>query len=130
MKNENHSLGEELKERRIAVSLTLKKLADLSGISQSHLGRIEQGSRFPSARVLKKISKPLGFNDNEIFYLAGYISASHIETGSNVYQPQQLDPNVAAILAKETIEVQQAMLSILTALKTIANSQLGTKLSN
>jgi len=45
------------------VPLTLRELASASDISASHLGRIEQGNRFPSARILRRIAKPLGFEE-------------------------------------------------------------------
>jgi transcriptional regulator with XRE-family HTH domain len=37
------NLGETLKQRRVMLMLTLQKLGDISGVSQSHLGRIERG---------------------------------------------------------------------------------------
>jgi len=54
--------------------LTLNQLADVSGISRAHLGRIEQGTRAPSPRTLQKIAKPLGLDLNEVLILAGYPS--------------------------------------------------------
>ena len=73
--NDNgQSLGRILKQRRVMIPLTLRRLATASGISPSHLGRVERGERFPSASILRKIAKPLGFEENELFTLAGYLS--------------------------------------------------------
>lgn len=72
----NNDLGEILKERRKSKKLTLKQVADLSGVSMSHLARIERGERFPSGRILRKLAKaePLGFTEVELFRQAGYLS--------------------------------------------------------
>lgn len=94
----------------------------MTGISPSHLGRIEKGERFPSARVLRKIAKPLGFDENDLFTLAGYLSPqppSIAETTAD-YSGGRLDPYVANMLAQEPVEVQRAVTGILTILKSIA----------
>ena len=62
--NNDGYLGRILKQRRTMVPLTLRGLATISGISSSHLGRVERGERFPSALILRKIAKPLGFEEN------------------------------------------------------------------
>ena len=74
MSYNNNDLGKILKQQRITVPLTLQELAAESGVSSSHLGRIERGERFPSARILRKIAKPLGFDEDELFTLAGFLS--------------------------------------------------------
>ena len=70
----NSDLGKIIKQQRIKVPLTLQELAAESRVSSSHLGRIERGERFPSARILRKIAKPLGFDEDELFTLAGFLS--------------------------------------------------------
>ena len=71
---DTNNLGEVLKERRVAKKLTLKQVTDLSGVSTSHLGRIERGERFPSGRILMKLAAPLGFTEVELLRLAGFLS--------------------------------------------------------
>lgn len=70
----NSNLGQVLEQRRKAKRLTLKQLASESGVSVSHLGRIEGGKRFPSARVLRKLAAPLDFTEVELLKLAGFLS--------------------------------------------------------
>lgn len=120
--NNVESLGRIIKEQRIRVPLTLRELADMSGTSSSHLGRIERGERYPSAHVLRRIAKPLGFDEDELFTLAGYLSpqAPAIAESSPHYSSQRLDPFVAKLLAEEPAEVQRAVIGILAILKTIA----------
>jgi len=105
------------------VPLTLQELATTSNVSASHLGRIERGERFPSARILRKIAKPLGFDEDELFTLAGFLSppsSGVAEERYPSYGSRQLDPYVAKILSDEPVEVQRAVIGILTMLKSVA----------
>lgn len=104
--------------------LTLQELADQAHVSPSHLGRIERGERFPSARILRKIAKPLGFEEDELFTLAGYLSPqpSTISEEKPGYSGRRLDPYVARVLAREPIEIQHSIIGILSILKSIAKS--------
>ena len=58
MTDNSNDLGKLLKQRRVMIPLALQELAAASGVSSSHLGRIERGERFPSAHILHKIAKP------------------------------------------------------------------------
>ena len=118
------NLNKILKQRRVMIPLTLRELAAMSGVSMSHLGRIEKGDRFPSASVLRKIAKPLGFEESELFYLAGYLSpsTSGATEESPAYISERLDPYVSKVLSQEPVEVQRAVLAILSVVKSIAQS--------
>jgi len=121
--NSNH-LGRIIKQQRISLSLTLQELATTSGVSASHLGRMERGERFPSAHILQRIAKPLGFEEDELFTLAGYLSPQSpaLAEKSPAYGRDRLDPYVARILAQEPVETQRAVIGLLTMLKSIAKS--------
>ena len=106
------------------MSLTLLELAAKSDVSTSHLGRIERGERFPSARVLRKIARPLGFREDELFTLADFLSPAPTDNAeeNSVYIASQLDPYVARVLGQEPVKVQQAVIKIFTLFKDIAKS--------
>jgi transcriptional regulator with XRE-family HTH domain len=119
----DNKLGKILKQQRISIPLTLQELAATSGVSPSHLGRIERGERFPSARILRRIAKPLGFDEDELFTLAGFLSpqtSGVAEERVSGYGARHLDPYVAKMLAEEPVEVQRAVIGILTMLKSVA----------
>jgi transcriptional regulator with XRE-family HTH domain len=123
MSYNNNDLGRILKQQRVTVPLTLQELSKESGVSSSHLGRIERGERFPSARILRKIAKPLGFDEDELFTLAGFLSpqtSGVAEESGTRYSGRQLDPYVARMLAEEPPEVQRAVVGVLSLLKSIA----------
>jgi len=123
MSRTNNDLGRIIKQQRIAIPLTLQELAATSGVSSSHLGRIERGERFPSAHILRRIARPLGFDEDELFTLAGFLSphtSSIAEERSTAYGNRRLDPYVAKMLAEEPIEIQRAVIGILNTIKLVA----------
>jgi transcriptional regulator with XRE-family HTH domain len=114
-------LGKVLKQQRLTIPLTLQELAAESGVSASHLGRIERGERFPSARMLRKLARPLGFDEDELFTLAGFLTPSGgVEEERARYSGRQLDPYVARMLAEEPPEIQRSVIGILSLLKSVA----------
>ena len=116
------NLGKIIKQQRVMRELTLGELSAKSGVSPSHLGRIERGERYPSARILRKIAKPLGFEASELFSRAGFLSPKPpIAESRGERNVGQLDPYVAGILSQEPIEVQRTVIGILNILKSIAN---------
>jgi len=128
--NDNgQSLGRILKQRRLMIPLTLRKLATVSGTSPSHLGRVERGERFPSASILRRIANPLGFEEGELFSLAGYLSPGLVsmEERNPDYIGGQLDPYVSKVLSHEPVEVQCTVIGILSILKSIAKAMKGER---
>ena len=119
-----NDLGKIIKQQRITIPLTLQELTAKSGVSSSHLGRIERGERFPSAHVLQKIARPLGFEEDELLTLAGYLSPQprKIAEESPGYSGGRVDPYVARVLAQEPVDVQRTVIGILTILKSLAKS--------
>ena len=118
----NNKLGKMLKQRRLMIPLTLKEVSAASGVSMSHLGRIERGERFPSARILRRLAKPLGFEESELFTLADYLSSespAEVEAKPK-YIGGKLDPYVASVLAQEPLDVQRAVVGILDLLKSVS----------
>jgi transcriptional regulator with XRE-family HTH domain len=122
MSNARTGLGEIIRQQRVTIPLTLQELADMADVSPSHLGRIERGERFPSARILRKIARPMGFEEDELFTLAGYLSPQNdtLAEDRSSYSGGRLDPYVSKVLAQESIEVQHAVVGILSMLKSIA----------
>jgi transcriptional regulator with XRE-family HTH domain len=130
--NRSTNLGEIIRQGRVTQRLTLSQLSAMSGVSSSHLGRIERGERYPSGSILRKIAEPLGFEENELFTLAGYLTptSSGVAESPRRYGGNELDPYVARILAQEPVDVQRAVIGILTILKSLALSAANTAKEN
>ena len=121
----NNDIGQIVKQQRTLIPYTLHELSKMAGVSSSHLGRIERGERLPSARVLRKIARPLGFSESELFMMAGFLSEPSEDTAGMAdinYYDGKLDPIVAQTLANESIEVQRGVTGIISILKILARS--------
>ncbi len=124
---DNHSqyLARTIKQQRLSIPLTLRELSARSGVSQSHLGRIERWERFPSARILQRIAKPLGFGEEELFMLANYLSRNTLidaKSSKSHSQRRGLDPEVARVLGEEPVGVQRTIIGILSILMALGRS--------
>ena len=114
--------GELLRQARVRIPITLQELSAHTNISPSHLGRIERGERFPSAGILRKLAKPLGFEEEELFTLAGYLSSVSDASKSTREVYHTLDPYVAKMLGSEPPEVQRAVVGLLAILKSLSRN--------
>src|SRR6185503_18845214 len=68
------SLGDYLKEQRIASRLSLRQLAQHASVSNPYLSQSERGLRRPSAEVLQQIAKALRISAEQLYIRAGIIS--------------------------------------------------------
>ena len=68
------SLGDYLKEQRVAARLSLRQLSEQAGVSNPYLSQIERGLRKPSAEVLNQIAKALRISAEQLYIRAGLIS--------------------------------------------------------
>ena len=67
------SLGDYLKEQRVAARLSLRQLAEQAGVSNPYLSQIERGLRRPSAEVLQQIAKALRISAEQLYIRAGIL---------------------------------------------------------
>lgn len=69
---ENKSVGELITEAREKQGISKNQLADLAKISHTEITRIETGEREKlNPKTLRKISKYIGINYNDLMYAAG-----------------------------------------------------------
>jgi len=124
-KTTSNGVGRVIKQRRLMAELTLSQLSASSGVSTSHLGRIERGERLPSASVLRKLAKPLGLSEVELFSFAGFLSPQASGAVKSVGQHNigELDPYVATLLASEPPAMQRTLVGILAIMKEIAGAR-------
>jgi transcriptional regulator with XRE-family HTH domain len=76
------SLGDYLKEQRLASRLSLRQLASQAGVSNPYLSQIERGLRKPSADVLQQIAKALRISAEQLYIRAGIVSPEEGVVGS------------------------------------------------
>jgi HTH-type transcriptional regulator, competence development regulator len=69
---QNKSVGELIAEAREKTGISKNQLAEMSKVSHTEIARIESGEReIPNPKTLRKISKFIGINYNDLMYAAG-----------------------------------------------------------
>lgn len=65
-------VGELIQKGREEQNLSMRQLAELAKVSHSDISRIESGEReVPNPKILRKISKYIGVNYNDLMYASG-----------------------------------------------------------
>ena len=76
------SLGDYLREQRVANKLSLRQLAEAAGVSNPYLSQIERGLRRPSADVLQSIASALRISAETLYVRAGILSPADSDVRS------------------------------------------------
>ena len=76
------SLGDYLREQRLAAKLSLRQLAEQTGVSNPYLSQIERGLRRPSAEVLQQLAKALRVSAETLYVHAGILNLEDGEVRS------------------------------------------------
>lgn len=74
------SIGEYIREQRTRAKISLRQLADVSGISNPYLSQIERGLRKPSAEILQQIAKGLRISAEALYVQAGILEDREADT--------------------------------------------------
>jgi transcriptional regulator with XRE-family HTH domain len=76
------TVGDYLREQRVAASLSLRQLAEQAGVSNPYLSQIERGLRRPSAEVLQQLAKALRISAETLYVRAGILDPDDGEVRS------------------------------------------------
>jgi transcriptional regulator with XRE-family HTH domain len=76
------NLGDYLREQRLAAQLSLRQLAEQTGVSNPYLSQIERGLRRPSAEVLQQLAKALRISAEALYVRAGILDLEDGEARS------------------------------------------------
>jgi transcriptional regulator with XRE-family HTH domain len=97
-------LGAFIKHQREVASMSVRRLADLAGVSNPYLSQIERGLRRPSAEILQQLAKALKISVETLYVRAGLLSEEDA-AASNVRDAISNDPLL-------TPEQKQALLNV------------------
>lgn len=70
-------IGTFIREQRTLAELSLRRLADLAGVSNPYLSQIERGLRKPSAEILQQLGKALQVSAETMYVQAGMLDSGH-----------------------------------------------------
>lgn len=78
MTDERRDIGGFIREQRTLAELSVRRLADLAGVSNPYLSQIERGLRRPSAEILQQLAKALQVSAETMFIQAGILDEESV----------------------------------------------------
>jgi transcriptional regulator with XRE-family HTH domain len=97
-------LGALIRTQREVASMSVRRLAELAGVSNPYLSQIERGLRKPSAEILQQIAHALKISAETLYERAGFLSPSGTDR-SNVREAIAADAQLSP-------EQRQALLNV------------------
>ncbi len=96
-------VGEFIRSQREIARMSVRRLAEVAGVSNPYLSQIERGLRKPSAEILQQIAKALQISAETLYERAGFLNPDSEARG--VREAIAADPRL-------TQEQQQALLNV------------------
>ena len=97
-------LGEFIRAQREIANVSVRRLAELAGVSNPYLSQIERGLRRPSAEILQQLAKALKISAETLYVRAGLLS-----------EEEAAAPSVREAISRDpllTSEQKQALLNV------------------
>jgi transcriptional regulator with XRE-family HTH domain len=101
-----HDLGAFIRDQRRNAQLSLRKLSELTGISNPYLSQIERGLREPSAKILQSIARGLRISSETLYVRAGILEPAG--TGTDLADEIQRDPTLTERQKTALMEVYRS----------------------
>jgi transcriptional regulator with XRE-family HTH domain len=98
-------LGEFIRQQREVANVSVRRLAELAGVSNPYLSQIERGLRRPSAEILQQLAKALKISVEALYVRAGLLSEDEAAVLPSVREAISRDPRL-------TQEQKQALLNV------------------
>jgi len=104
------SLGEIIRRQRELNRLSMRRFAQLAGISNPYLSQIERGLREPSERVVEAIARSLQTSADALYEEAGLVAEEDPAAGA-VAAAIAADPDLTPRQRKIMLEVYEAFVA-------------------
>ena len=100
-------LGEFIRQQREIANVSVRRLAELAGVSNPYLSQIERGLRRPSAEILQQLAKALKISAETLYVRAGLLS-DEVAEAPNVREAIGRDPKLTAEQKKTLLNVYES----------------------
>jgi transcriptional regulator with XRE-family HTH domain len=104
---QSSSIGDYIRRQRQLANISLRKMAEQSGISAAVLQEIENGLRDPSRTILQSIAGALRLSAETLHLQAGVLDPQEIDDIDAVRDLRR-DPNLTPRQREMLIEIYQA----------------------
>jgi transcriptional regulator with XRE-family HTH domain len=101
-------VGSFIKEQRVKSALSIRKLAELTGVSNPYLSQIERGIRTPSAEILRSIAGALSIRTETLYQRAGLLDARETQS---VPDAVSADPKLTNNQKKALMEIYESFVN-------------------
>ena len=102
------TLGEIIRRQRELNALSMRRFADMVGVSNPYMSQIERGLRAPSEKVLDAIARNLDLSAEALYEQAGMTDAGEEEEELGVRAAIRGDPRLNARQRQALLEVYDA----------------------
>ena len=109
-------VGAFIKAQRELARLSVRRLAEITGVSNPYLSQIERGLRKPSADVLQQIARGLTISAETLYQRAGLLDPNVAVRRSDVAEAIEADTGL-------TVDQKQSLLAVYRSFR----EQSGTK---
>lgn len=101
-------LGLFIREQRRVAELSVRRLAELAGVSNPYLSQIERGLRKPSAEILQQIAKALQISAETLYVRAGILDDEAAPPSTHVEDAIRRAPELTADQKKALLGVYRS----------------------
>ena len=101
-------VGSFIKEHRVKSALSIRKLAEMTGVSNPYLSQIERGIRTPSAEILRSIAGALSIRTETLYQRAGLLDAGETQS---VRDAVSADPTLTSNQKKALMEIYESFVN-------------------
>src|ERR1700756_2061695 len=105
------ALGEIIRRQRELAELSMRRFAELAGISNPYLSQIERGLRAPSDQVLEAIARTLKLSADTLYKRAGMPPPGEQSAQNAVLDAIAADPQLTARQRSALREVYDAFVA-------------------
>ena len=103
-------VGEFIKSQRETARMSVRRLAELAGVSNPYLSQIERGLRKPSADILQQIAKALQISAETLYVRAGLLN-DEATTGNEVRDAIARDARLSSEQRHALLNVYESFLA-------------------
>jgi transcriptional regulator with XRE-family HTH domain len=107
----NLSLGDYIRRQRQLANISLRKVAQQSGISAAVLKEIEEGLRNPSRTIVQSIAGALRLSAETLYLQAGVLDPQDVEEMGTVHEIRR-DPSLTQRQRETLIEIYEAFCAL------------------